>query len=176
MSRALLAATGGGGGTVPPPPPPVLVLGFTAFDVGHNQDLIALSGDTTDSIIPLAAATTDPIVTLPYNPSGSWSGRASIVSLLELAPKRLKIDRKLVAPIRESRSQRDLLASIIDIGRSQGIEIVAEGVETMEHAAILRDLGCHVLQGYALARPMPASAMLSFLRDWDVRKGTLLAG
>lgn len=104
------------------------------------------------------------------------SGRASIVSLLELAPKRLKIDRKLVAPIRESRSQRDLLASIIDIGRSQGIEIVAEGVETMEHAAILRDLGCHVLQGYALARPMPASAMLSFLRDWDVRKGTLLAG
>lgn len=103
------------------------------------------------------------------------SGRASIVSLLELAPKRLKIDRKLVAPIRESRSQRDLLASIIDIGRSQGIEIVAEGVETMEHAAILRDLGCHVLQGYALARPMPASAMLSFLRDWQERKVTLLA-
>ncbi len=103
------------------------------------------------------------------------SGRASIVSLLELAPKRLKIDRKLVAPIRESRSQRDLLASIIDIGRSQGIEIVAEGVETMEHAAILRDLGCHVLQGYALARPMPASAMLTFLRDWQERKTTLLA-
>ncbi len=103
------------------------------------------------------------------------SGRASIVSLLELAPKRLKIDRKLVAPIRESRSQRDLLASIIDIGRSQGIEIVAEGVETMEHAAILRDLGCHVLQGYALARPMPASAMLSFLRDWHERKTALLA-
>lgn len=103
------------------------------------------------------------------------SGRASIVSLLELAPKRLKIDRKLVAPIRESRSQRDLLASIIDIGRSQGIEIVAEGVETMEHAAILRDLGCHVLQGYALARPMPPSAMLSFLRDWQERKVRLLA-
>lgn len=103
------------------------------------------------------------------------SGRASIVSLLELAPKRLKIDRKLVAPIRESRSQRDLLASIIDIGRSQGIEIVAEGVETMEHAAILRDLGCHVLQGYALARPMPPSAMLTFLRDWQERKVRLLA-
>lgn len=102
------------------------------------------------------------------------SGRASIVSLLELAPKRLKIDRKLVAPIRESRSQRDLLASIIDIGRSQGIEIVAEGVETMQHAAILRDLGCHVLQGYALARPMPPSAMLTFLRDWQDRKKSLL--
>src|SRR3546814_10303415 len=68
---------------------------------------------------------------------------ASIVSLLELAPKRLKIDRKLVAPLDVSISQRRLVASIIEIGRSQGIEIVAEGVETMAHAEILRDLGCH---------------------------------
>lgn len=103
------------------------------------------------------------------------SGHASIISLLELAPKRLKIDRQLVAPIRDSRSRRQLLASIIEIGRSQGIEIVAEGVETMEHATILRDLGCHALQGYAFARPMPAAAMMAFASDWQTRKRDLLA-
>ena len=103
------------------------------------------------------------------------SGHASIVSLLELAPKRLKIDRKLVAPIRESLSRRQLVASIIEIGRSQGIEIVAEGVETMEHAAILRDLGCHALQGYAFAKPMSANAMMDFYHEWQLRKVQLPA-
>ncbi len=103
------------------------------------------------------------------------SGHASIISLLELAPRRLKIDRKLIAPLRESAVRRQLVASIIEIGRSQGIEIVAEGVETMEHATILRDLGCHILQGYAFARPMPASDMTRFLSEWRTQREALLA-
>lgn len=103
------------------------------------------------------------------------SGHASIISLLELAPKRLKIDRKLIAPLSESPVRRQLVASIIEIGRSQGIEIVAEGVETMEHATILRDLGCHILQGYAFARPMPASEMTRFLAEWRTQREALLA-
>ena len=44
-----------------------------------------------------------------------------------------------------------------------GIEIIAEGVETLLHASILKDLGCHTLQGYAFARPMPAQDFLDFL-------------
>ncbi|WP_195909460.1 EAL domain-containing protein [Rhizobium tubonense] len=90
------------------------------------------------------------------------TGHASIISLLELAPKRLKIDRKLIAPITTSHSQRRLVASIIEIGRSQNIGIVAEGVETFEHANILGDLGCHFFQGYAFARPMPAREFIEF--------------
>ncbi|MDR3374400.1 MAG: EAL domain-containing protein [Ancalomicrobiaceae bacterium] len=91
------------------------------------------------------------------------SGHASILSLLKLAPRRLKIDRKLVAPIVESEQQRRLVASIVDIGRSVGVEIIAEGVETMEHARVLRDLGCHVLQGYAFAPAMPSKDFQEFL-------------
>jgi EAL domain-containing protein (putative c-di-GMP-specific phosphodiesterase class I) len=41
---------------------------------------------------------------------------------------------------------------------------VAEGVETMEHAALLRDLGCSILQGYAFAKPMAAEAFEARLR------------
>ena len=95
------------------------------------------------------------------------TGHASIVSLIELGPKRLKIDRKLVAPLEASGSQRRLVASIVDIGRSQGIEIVAEGVETAAHVEILRSLGCHVLQGYAFAKPMPPSDFIEFARNWQ---------
>jgi diguanylate cyclase (GGDEF)-like protein/PAS domain S-box-containing protein len=96
------------------------------------------------------------------------TGYASIVTLLKLTPRRLKIDRQLIQPIVDSEPQQQLVRSIIDIGRSRGIEIVAEGVETMRHAEILRDLGCHYLQGYALARPMSPADLLPFLkaRNW----------
>jgi diguanylate cyclase (GGDEF)-like protein len=105
------------------------------------------------------------------------SGHASIVTLLKLHPRRLKIDRQLVIPLLESKAQQQLVASIIEIGRSRGIQIVAEGVETMAHAEILRDLGCDALQGYALARPMPPGELLGFVseRRWLAGRGDTAA-
>ncbi|WP_428686582.1 bifunctional diguanylate cyclase/phosphodiesterase [Roseibium sp.] len=100
------------------------------------------------------------------------TGYASIVSLIHLRPKRLKIDRQLVIPIIRSDSQRRLVASIIEIGQSLGIQVVAEGVETMEHAAILRDLGCDALQGYAFAAPMPSDRLIDFVRKGQWRKAS----
>lgn len=96
------------------------------------------------------------------------TGYASILSLLKLTPRRLKIDRQLVLPIRESPTEKRLVESIIDIGTSLGIEVIAEGVETLEHAHILKELGCHGLQGYAFARPMNANdlATFAFERRW----------
>lgn len=93
------------------------------------------------------------------------TGHASIISLLELSPKRLKIDRRLVQPLLDSTTQQSLVRSIIDIGRVQGIETVAEGVETLAHAELLRRLGCHVLQGYAFAKPMTADEFLGFAKS-----------
>jgi diguanylate cyclase (GGDEF)-like protein len=106
------------------------------------------------------------------------TGYASIVTLLKLTPRRLKIDRQLIYPIVDSPAQQQLVSSIIDIGRSRGIEIVAEGVETMAHAAILRDLGCHVLQGYALSRPLSPSELLTFAKErrWLDNQKISLAG
>lgn len=91
------------------------------------------------------------------------TGYASIVSLLKLKPRRLKIDRQLVMPIVSSQSQRHLVASIIDIGRSLGIKVVGEGVETMEHARVLREIGCDYLQGYALSQPLSGEDLPGFL-------------
>lgn len=91
------------------------------------------------------------------------TGHTSIVSLLKLEPKRLKIDRQLVQPMLTSSREFSLVRSIIEIGTSLDIETVAEGVETMTHAVRLEEMGCSNLQGYALARPMRAGDLVDFV-------------
>jgi diguanylate cyclase (GGDEF)-like protein len=93
------------------------------------------------------------------------TGHASIVGLMRLSPQRLKIDRQIIAPITESPQQRQLVRSIIEIGRSLGIAVCAEGVETRAHVDILRDLGCDCLQGYFFGKPMPGSDLLALVRE-----------
>lgn len=85
---------------------------------------------------------------------------ASIVSLTNLRPNRLKIDRQLVEPTRYSAEARELIRSIIHIGHAMNIGSVAEGIETMQHGEIMRDLGVDLLQGYAFSRPMHSEDFL----------------
>lgn len=95
------------------------------------------------------------------------TGHASIVSLLKLNPKRLKIDRQFVDPILRSKENAKLVESIIEIGKTLNIEVIAEGVETMEQAALLQKLGCDALQGFVFSRPLPKmniSALLTHTR------------
>lgn len=100
------------------------------------------------------------------------TGHASILSLVKLRPRRFKIDRQFIEAITTSESQRRLVGSLVDIGRSLAIKVVAEGVETMEQARILRELGCDILQGYVFARPMPAAALEDMLRSQTWRKAS----
>ncbi len=93
------------------------------------------------------------------------TGHASIVSGLKLQPNRLKIDRQLVMPVVHLAPQRKLVHSIIEIGWSLGIDVLAEGVETMKHARVLADLGMQrALQGHAFARPMSADYLTAFMK------------
>lgn len=91
------------------------------------------------------------------------TGHASIVSLMKLNPKRLKIDRQFIEPILRSKENAKLVESIIEIGRTLNIEVIAEGVETMEQAALLQTLGCDALQGFAFARPLPRQNVVKLL-------------
>ncbi|MDQ0455071.1 sensor domain-containing protein [Rhizobium paknamense] len=93
------------------------------------------------------------------------TGHTSIISLLKLKPKRLKIDRQLVQPVVTAPREQALIRSIIDIARSLGVETVAEGVETLDHADILRQLGCDLLQGYAFAKPLPYADFARFVAE-----------
>jgi diguanylate cyclase (GGDEF)-like protein len=97
------------------------------------------------------------------------TGYASIVSLLKLQPRRLKIDRQLLLPVRESEAQRRLISSIVDIGHSLGIGVIAEGVETDDHARIATELDCDILQGYAFSKPLPPAQFERFVANWQAK-------
>ena len=93
------------------------------------------------------------------------TGHTSFLSLFRLNPRRFKIDRQLVQPIIESQEKRAVVSSIIGMGKTLGLKVVAEGVETQSHANLLRRLGCDYLQGYAFARPMPAEELQAWMSE-----------
>lgn len=101
------------------------------------------------------------------------SGRASIVALQRISPDRLKIDRRLIEPLAETQSARQLVRSIIEIGRALQIGVTAEGVETAAQAGILASLGCDRLQGYHFAPPLPLDEVVQMIRAQERRDGII---
>jgi len=85
------------------------------------------------------------------------TGHASVQSLLKIKPETMKIDREFIGPIVHDGTARALVSSIVGIGKSLGMEVVAEGIETEQHARIAAQLGCDHLQGYHFGEPMSAA-------------------
>jgi EAL domain-containing protein (putative c-di-GMP-specific phosphodiesterase class I) len=63
-------------------------------------------------------------------------------------------------------TKRAIVASIVELGRSLGLDVVAEGAETSQHWRLLEELGCRIGQGYFVSPPMPAGE----LRRWLARR------
>jgi len=97
------------------------------------------------------------------------SGHASILGLIALTPKRFKIDRQLITNLHQSDSQQALIKSIVGIGKSLNLGIIAEGVECIEEATILKELGCEALQGYYFSKPLPNDAFIDFITSYEQR-------
>ena len=94
------------------------------------------------------------------------TGYSSLAYLQRLPIDRLKIDRSFVQESGGGRDGWAIVQAVIGIGRSLGMEVLAEGVETSSQLERLRDAGCQVAQGYYLGRPVPASEFHQrFLRD-----------
>ncbi|MBO6919230.1 MAG: bifunctional diguanylate cyclase/phosphodiesterase [Rhizobiaceae bacterium] len=91
------------------------------------------------------------------------TGHASILSLQYLKPKRLKIDREFIFPIVQHEDQRQLVKNIIELSKPFNVEVVAEGVESLEHAKVLNEMGCDILQGYAFCQPIPAVGVTAIM-------------
>jgi diguanylate cyclase (GGDEF)-like protein len=81
------------------------------------------------------------------------AGYASLQHVLRLAPDFIKLDKALVHGVEHDRSRRALVASFVAFARESGAQVVAEGVETRDQLAALRDVGVHLGQGYLLGRP-----------------------
>lgn len=91
-------------------------------------------------------------------------GYASIANIDRLGVDRIKIDRSLLNQPIDSKS-RDVLGAMISVARSLQLDVLAEGVETAEHEARLLALGCHKVQGFRFARPMPADGFLDWVSE-----------
>lgn len=84
------------------------------------------------------------------------TGYSSLVYLQRLSISELKIDQSFVRDMLEDKSDQSIVVSVIGLGRAFGLRVVAEGVETATHIRCLKELGCSIVQGYALGRPMKA--------------------
>ena len=81
------------------------------------------------------------------------TGYSNLAYLKRFAVHRLKIDRAFIEDLTTDHTDRQIVSAIIAIGHSLGLEVVAEGVETAEQAALLRELGCDEAQGYYFGKP-----------------------
>jgi diguanylate cyclase len=85
------------------------------------------------------------------------TGYSSLSYLRRLPADIVKIDRSFVQDLGTSGSSTSLVASIIELAHSLGLEVVAEGVETTAQHALLESLACSHAQGYLFGRPLPAA-------------------
>jgi len=84
------------------------------------------------------------------------TGYASLRHFRQLPFDRLKIDRSFVLDMLEDGEARAIVGAVVQLARTFGREVIAEGVETPAHAQALLALGCRLGQGFGIARPMPA--------------------
>ena len=91
------------------------------------------------------------------------TGYSSLAYLRRFPFDTLKVDRSLVSEVVESSDAASIALAILALAGSLELETVAEGVETEEQAAFLREAGCRTLQGYLFSRPKPPDELGPFL-------------
>ena len=94
------------------------------------------------------------------------TGFASLTHLRDFPVDRIKIDQRFVRNLLTDREDAAIVNALINLGANLGKRVIAEGVETQAQRERLAELGCDEIQGYVIARPMPADQVASFLAQW----------
>ncbi len=93
------------------------------------------------------------------------TGYSSLRHLQTLPFDKVKIDRSFVAAMVDDPESGKIVSAVVGLSRSLGLSTVAEGVETADTAALLRELGCDIGQGWLFGRPASAEQMDALLSD-----------
>jgi diguanylate cyclase (GGDEF)-like protein len=93
------------------------------------------------------------------------TGFSSLAYLKHFPLDVLKIDKSFIDDIPNLQDDMEIAATIIAMGRILGFKVLAEGVETPEQLAFLREKNCDLYQGYILSPPVPAEAFVELLRE-----------
>lgn len=97
------------------------------------------------------------------------TGYSSLSHLRHLPVSELKIDRSFVQGMLQDREDLTIVSGVIGLAKAFRRDVIAEGVETLELAEKLMELGCDCCQGFYIARPMPAANVPGWVRDWHLR-------
>ncbi|GAA0315272.1 EAL domain-containing protein [Oceanobacillus oncorhynchi subsp. oncorhynchi] len=98
------------------------------------------------------------------------TGYSSLAYLQKLDLDILKIDRSLISGISNLSTKRKIATTIVQLGKSMGMKVVAEGVETKEELDILREHGINEIQGYYYSKPLAVSEMSEILKTKKLGK------
>ena len=94
------------------------------------------------------------------------TGYSSLTYLRRLSADTLKIDQSFVSNMLIDPGDEAIISGVIGLAAAFQRKVIAEGVETIEHARSLLALGCVLVQGYGIARPMPAEALPEWIENW----------
>lgn len=94
------------------------------------------------------------------------TGYSSLLQLSQIPFTELKIDQEFVSGAENLPRKRAMIEASIDLARKLGLQVVAEGVETVEEWRMLSELGCGVAQGFLVAAPVRADELLEALGHW----------
>jgi EAL domain-containing protein (putative c-di-GMP-specific phosphodiesterase class I) len=83
------------------------------------------------------------------------AGQARVLELAELPPEFIKLDMGLIRNLHQSPSRQKLIQGIVKSSQDQGVQVIAEGVETGEEARVCKELGCNYGQGFLFGYPQP---------------------
>jgi diguanylate cyclase (GGDEF)-like protein len=128
----------------------------------HGLEPSALTLEVTESLLlhdpERARAVLDDLVRVGVRLSldDFGTGYSSLAHLRHLPMHELKIDRSFVMQMKESRPDRAIVTSTVALGRSLGVRVVAEGVETEAARDLLASAGCLLAQGYLFSPPVAA--------------------
>ncbi|HEX5614709.1 MAG TPA: EAL domain-containing protein [Acidimicrobiia bacterium] len=112
--------------------------------------------DPDSGALEILRALRDLGVTLALDDFGV--GHATFGFVRDLPIAKLKIDRSFLNRL-DDHDRQSIVAAIVAMGDALGLEVLAEGVETAEQLAVLRDIGCPLGQGFLFGRPVPAEAV-----------------
>ena len=94
------------------------------------------------------------------------TGYSSLTHLRRLPANIIKIDQSFVRDMSHDADDLAIIEGVIALAKSFKRDVIAEGVETIEHGNALLNLGCNLAQGYGIAKPMPANDIPVWMNDW----------